>query len=250
MPRTHGSLLAIAGLPVALLAGACAHPAATLPSERAELQPGAPELASGRQLTDTFTYRYLVRGGADGAPARDLGAGRIETRVARFQGRDALMLVLDFTGSTGAFHDTSIVTLDGLVPLHESHHLNGRHTLFDFAGGRVVRRVVAPDSAAGERSHDYGRPVFHFNELSAIARAIPLRRDYETTLPLYSQGDDALERDTLRVLGRDSLGVWNVRFADRVIAATFGVDGTTRRIVRYDVVPRQRTGQASWVISR
>jgi hypothetical protein len=215
-----------------------------------ELLPGSHDLASGRQLSDTLEYRYLVAARTAGTSPTEAGAGRVETRATTYQGTPALMIVLGFSGRNSLFRDTTIVEIDGLAPRYESHHSNDRHTRYEYEGTQVRRTVLAPDSAAGRSVHRYDVPVFHFNELTAIVRSIPLRHGYEAIVPLYSQGDDALERDTIQVIGRDSLGVWNVRFADRVIAGTYGIDGTTRRIVRYDVVPQKRTGHATWKIDR
>ncbi|HKW47850.1 MAG TPA: alpha/beta hydrolase, partial [Gemmatimonadaceae bacterium] len=77
--------------------------------------------------------------------------------------------------------------------------------------------------------------VFNFNELDEVVRSVPLRPGYRAIVPLYSEGDNALETDSVDVEGTDSSGVWNVRFADKVIIGHYGIDGATRRIVRYEV---------------
>jgi len=77
--------------------------------------------------------------------------------------------------------------------------------------------------------------MFHFEGLDAVIRSIPLRADYHTIVRLYSEGDNAIEKDTIKVEGRDARGVWSVRFADPVIIAHYGIDGETRRIVHYDI---------------
>lgn len=215
-----------------------------------QLTPGTNILASGRELSDTIEYRYLVAGRGAGDAVRELGVGRVETQVTTHDGKPALRLVRSFDGGSTRFRDTAIVALDGLAPLVESHRSGERQTRFSYDGARVHRAVVAPDSARSDGVESYDVPVFHFNELDAIVRALPLRRGYEAIVPLYSQGDNALERDTLRVLAPDSIGVWSVRFADRVIAATYGIDGVTRRIVRYDVVSQKGDRHGRWRITR
>ena len=64
-----------------------------------------------------------------------------------------------------------------------------------------------------------------------VTSSLPLRPGYEAILPVYSEGSDALEMDTVKVIGRNESGGWLVRFADPVAIVTRTIDGTTRRIV-------------------
>jgi hypothetical protein len=57
-------------------------------------------------------------------------------------------------------------------------------------------------------------------------------------LPLYSEGTDVLEMDTLQVLKRDRSNVWTLRFADPAIIAMIGIDETTREEMSYSRVIR------------
>lgn len=50
------------------------------------------------------------------------------------------------------------------------------------------------------------------------------------------------------MLGRDSLGVWNVRFADAVIVSTYGIDPVTRHITRFSVTSRKQGLQSHMAI--
>jgi hypothetical protein len=87
--------------------------------------------------------------------------------------------------------------------------------------------------------HTYDGPVFNFQELDDLLRSLPLREGYERILPLYSEGDDSLEMDTVRIMSRDAAGRWTLRFADPAIVATYEVDERTRRIVRHEYVLRK-----------
>jgi hypothetical protein len=74
-------------------------------------------------------------------------------------------------------------------------------------------------------------------------RSTPYRAGFTSIVPLYSEGDDAIEMDSIAVIGA-APGRWTIRFADPAIIATYGLDVTTRRILSYDVVSRKTGGRA------
>lgn len=213
------------------------------------LLPGSELLQSGSGLTDTLEYRMVRDPRAGESGVQPVATGRLEATLVTRDGAPAVMLALATEATSGSFHDTAIVAAHGLFPATEAFRATARRIDFVYAGPSVRRIAVAPDSAAGTREHRYDVPVFHFNELCLLVRALPLRAGFRAVVPLYSEGDDALERDTLTVLGRDSAGVYAVRFADAVIIGTYGIDGTTRRIVSFDIVGRKQEWRAHWLIA-
>jgi hypothetical protein len=110
---------------------------------------------------------------------------------------------------------------------------------FTYDGPRVTRIHTTPDSGTRRFEHTYDGPVFTFAELRDLVRSLPLRAGYERILPLYSEGTDTLEMDTVRVVTRAAHGQWTLRFADPDIVATFGVDARTRRMVRFEYTVRR-----------
>lgn len=74
-------------------------------------------------------------------------------------------------------------------------------------------------------------------------RSLPYRLGYTAILPLYSEGDDAIEMDSVAVVDARP-DRWTIRFADPAIVATYGIDAATRRIVSYDVTGRKTHGKA------
>lgn len=170
------------------------------------------------------------------------GEGRTETHVTSYQGTPALLLISSFIGRGPPFVDSALVLREGLAPVWEIHHAGNRRTRFEYNGSHVSLEVTTPDSARRQAAHAYDLPVFHFNELDAVIRAVPLRRGYHRIVPLYSEVDDALEMDTVSVEDQDASGTWNVRFADKVIIGHYGIDPATRTIVRKDV--ERHTGDA------
>ncbi len=140
----------------------------------------------------------------------------------------ALLLV----NSARGYSDSAVVLRSSLRPVREVQNYFTRHRriVYEYDGNRVHVRDSTADTAARVRDNTYDGDVFHFNELSVIIRSLPLRAGYEAILPLYSEGSDALEMDTVKVIGKDDRGAWQVRFADPVIIVTHTIDPATRRI--------------------
>lgn len=119
---------------------------------------------------------------------------------------------------------------------------------FAYDGAHVTATRTTPDS--GERHFDatYAVPFFTFQLRSELIEALPLRTGYRAILPIYSEGDHALEMDTVQVVGGDAAHQWQVRYADPVIVATFAVDARTRAITAYTHTFRQNGYTMRWVI--
>jgi hypothetical protein len=95
-------------------------------------------------------------------------------------------------------------------------------------------------TATVERRYD--APVFAFSEIEMLVRSLPYRPGYTAILPLYSEGDDAIEMDSVAVVDARP-NRWTVRFADPAIIAVYGIDAGTRRIVSYEVTSRKTRGK-------
>ncbi len=219
----------------AVLTVACAqsHARSLTPTGRV-LVPGSADLNTTHFRDASIMYHVLQVGSAN-APEREVAQSSDTTRLTSYNGVPALLLIQGSTTRGRIFIDSALVLRDGLSPIWEVQH-SGTHSIrIDYSGSRVRRSDSAPDTALRQVDHTYDVPVFHFNELDQLIRSVPLRTGYYAILPLYSEGDDALEMDTVRVEGQDSAGVWNVRFADKVIVGHYGIDGSTREMVRYEV---------------
>ena len=200
------------------------------------LLPGSGDLTTKHFRDTTISYRFIQDRQPNGDSTSTVrGVGHEVTRHMTFKGQPAILLVKTVDLNGRMYVDSSAVLSDGLTPLWETSTLGSRRSTYAYDGANVQRSVTQPDSATKTTEHDFGTPMFHFEGLGAIIRSIPLRPDYHTIVRLYSEGDDAIEMDTIRVEGRDRSGVWNVRFADPVIIAHYGIDGNTRRIVHYDI---------------
>lgn len=219
----------------ALLVAACAqsHPRSLTPTGKV-LIPGDADLTTTQFHDASTTYQVLQAGSAN-TPEREVAQASDTTQLTSYKGAPALLLIQGSKTRGRVFMDSALVLRDGLSPVWEIQH-SGTHSIrIDYSGTRVRRSDSAPDTALRRVEHMYDVPVFHFNELNQLIRSVPLRAGYYAILPLYSEGDDALEMDTVRVEGQGSTGVWNVRFADKVIIGHYGIDGSTREMVRYEV---------------
>jgi hypothetical protein len=157
------------------------------------------------------------------------------TTVTSYRGQPALLLVERNAANGKPYLDSALVLRRGLAPVWEHYQYEGERSSIDYDGARVRRTDAKGDSVVRRVEHTYDQPVFHFAELDWIVRAVPLRAGYRTIVPLYSEHDDALEKDTLSVEGRGADGVWNVRFADPVIIGHYDINETTRLIVGREV---------------
>ena len=170
------------------------------------LRPGASDIVSDHLGAATETVRFM-KGDSE------IGRFRYEWSLVS---NDGLLLVTTGAVRAKPFIDSSLVKRHGLAPVWEVSQL-----------GTQVKRWT------------YKGDVFNFQELDDLLRSLPLREGYERILPLFSEGDDSLEMDTVRVVSRDPAGRWTLRFADPAIVATYEIDERTRRIVRHEHVSRR-----------
>src|SRR5579871_1390016 len=170
------------------------------------LRPGASELVTDHLGDRTETVRIMK---ADS----EIGRFRYEWRR---QADERIRLVTSGQVGSKTFVDTLFYHRHGLAPISEVSAFDGK-----------VKRWT------------YHGDVFNFQELDDLLCSLPFTEGYERILPDFSEGDDSLEMDTVRVLGRTADGRRTVRFADPVIVATYEIDERTRRIVRHEYVHRK-----------
>lgn len=115
---------------------------------------------------------------------------------------------------------------------------------YRYDGARVSETVVYPDSAPKPYDHTFDQPVFAFNEVEPLVRSLDYRRGLRVVVPLFSEVDQALERDTLSVeSGSPTRATWVIRFADPVITTRYVVDARTRHIVDAVTTNRKSGGR-------
>lgn len=205
--------------------------------------PGDPGLVLTSLIDRTHDYHSLLRRAPDSAE-REFYAYHLEEHLVDAGGRPGLLIVKHSLFAAYHFEDTLLLARDGLRPLWE-HMQNQRATLtFAYDGARVRRTRAVPDSAPQVSDTTYPTPVFAFNEQELVLRSLPLAPGYSRILPLYSEGSDSLERDTVTVLGgpapvSGSVAAWTVRFADPAIVETYVIDDRSRQILSHEVTGRR-----------
>lgn len=200
------------------------------------LLPGARELASSVLGEEAVGYRVVADSGA-GSRARRVGSARIQVHPTTYDGKPALLLVTSTSRGAMQYFDSALVRRDDLAPVWEVADFRGWHRRFEYDGARVRLVATSRDSVLrGE--HTYPHAVFGFNEVDMLVRTIPLASGYRAIVPLYSEGSDALEMDTISVARPHANGPWDVRFSDPVIVSHYEIDPATRAIVSR-VITRQ-----------
>lgn len=201
------------------------------------LTPGSPDLAGGHFVGRCDSIWFISRRLNDSVDTA-LPAQRLDESVTTFRGRPALLQVVQVNGRR-TYVDSALMYRDGPAPIWEVSRGGTQTTRYTFDGNHVQVTVTHGDSAPATKAHRYDSAVFNFQQLDAVIRSLPLRRGYEALLPLYSEGDDSVETDTVRVEDRDPRGVWRIRFADPAVVAIIGVDEKTRAQVAYAHTFRQ-----------
>jgi hypothetical protein len=199
------------------------------------VEPGATELVTAGLRGDSARYRTVRSVPGTDSAERDLGLSVDATVLTTYRGAVAVLLVQRSTPRGKLFVDSAVMLQRGLTPAWEWSQFGTRVSRITYDGARVRRTDREGDSVVRQVDHTYGVRVFPFAVLDLVVRSVPLHDGYRAILPLYSEGDDALEMDTVQVIGRGPDGVWDVRFADPVIIAHYGIADGDRTIARLEI---------------
>jgi hypothetical protein len=200
------------------------------------LLPGASDIGTSHFHDMSHTYHVVLDRLPNGdSTMSDRAQVRIENRLTVHDGIPSIILVTNYSAPGRTIIDSSEVRRDGLAPIWESVQDGAKRTTYRYEGRHVHKEVMQPDSARKVIDHDFTPEMFHFSGLDEVIRSVPLRAGYHAILPLYSEGDDGMEMDSVTVEGKGTDGLWNVRFSDPVIIAHYGIDEKTHEIMRHDI---------------
>ena len=238
----HSRIRAVA--PTILCLCAC-HPSAPLPDVYHVVGPGSGELTSSTLSAVSQTERTFSRAATGDTAERQSLVARVDEHVINDPSGPILVRVTTGHYAGGDYYDSLFVRRASLQPVREhlSYLQRKLDKRFDYRGKSVHQTNTTSDSSS-TFERDYATPVFAFSEIETIIRSLPLRRGYVAILPLYSEGDDALEMDSVAVSQASPGDRWVVRFGDPAIIATYELQGSTRRIVSYEVISRKTGGRA------
>jgi hypothetical protein len=200
--------------------------------------PGAAELRGTRFSTRCDSVWYVATDSGARSNERIMLPHRSSETVTTRAGAPVVALVTSIGSGKTRILDSGLVYRDGLAPIVEVSRSGGRTTTYTYKEKHVVLSLEGTPRADSTISHTYAQPVFSFQELEPVLRSLPLRDGYTAVLPLYSEGDDASEVDTVRVVGRAPNG-WRLHFADAAIVATLVIDSATRTVSAYSHVFRK-----------
>lgn len=241
-PIMRLSLIAI----IAIL-WACASPGRrAAPASNIEPVPVEPRQLITRHLTDyTEVQRTLSRNATGDTTERESVRTTVEERLLSLPAGDrGVMRISAGHYSGGDFVDTLLMRRDDLTPLSERIRYPQRRWAKDIEfAGVSLHQINRLGDSTQTLERRFSRPVFAFTEVDLVVRSLPYRPGYHAILPLYSEGDDSLEMDTVAVTGIAGRA-WTLRFADPAIVATYAIDSMTRRIIEYDVVNRRSGARA------
>ena len=249
---------ALSGTTAALLLGltACARP--VLPRDHSTttaLLPGGDLLVrSMRGDSSAFARRRVFV-----LFQRALGPDTAERKLAetneedRFAASNSADLTLTSRWSP-PYESSDSLIVDGntLRPLDEVIESRRARYRFHYDGPRVTGVVAVADSAPQRLDRKFDQPVFAFNEVEILVRSLRYRVGLRVVVPLFSEGDRAIEHDTLSVVSQstqpDHAPVWTIEFADPVITTRYRVDARSREII--DAVTRQRKSGLTFRLAR
>jgi hypothetical protein len=207
--------------------------------------PGKGNLVTGQLGDFTQTERTLSQAATGDTTPHESVVARVDERV--LADREGPVFVRVTTGhySAGDYYDSLFVRRADLRPIREHLAYPQRRIdkQFDYRDNAVHQTNVG-GAADTTFVHEYTLPVYAFSEIETLIRSLPFQLNYSAILPLYSEGDDALELDSVAVVNDRAGKLWTVRFADPAIVAMYGVDASTRRIVSYYVTSRKTHGHA------
>lgn len=233
---------------VALTSAACARRASSPPT------PSIGIVAPGSALLDAAhlgAYRDSVHmmtrpAGAD-TTAHDLGVQTVIEQPVEWRGAPALLLVKHSEGRGVVFFDSTMMHRESMQPVWEHMHANRIMKNIEYSPNQLHENSYMGDSLVRTLDLPLPHGAFGFNQLDLVLRSLRFQPGRRVTVPLFSEGDDSVEVDTISVVGREP-GLparWTLRFADPAIVATYTIDDQTRHVLTYDVVSR-RSGARSW----
>ena len=139
--------------------------------------------------------------------------------------------------------DTLVVERHRLAPVREWLSYRGVTRDYRFLGNRVRGTVQHGDSAVRTIDRQFPEDVFAFSELETLVRSFPFTPGRTMVVPLFSENDEAMEYDSLTVVGRDpspQAGTrWIVGFADPAIVTRYVLDERTRAILDAETTQRR-----------
>ncbi|HEY4100470.1 MAG TPA: hypothetical protein VGM20_06300 [Gemmatimonadales bacterium] len=233
--RQYGSIAAALIVSVLLPVRALAQ----TPSPIERLLPGSALLTAPKTADESQVWQVSRRKGGDTTETR---FGQV-TRTAHPAAERGVLQITSTWAPPFSSIDTATIALHDLSPVAEMLSYGGAVRRYQYHGRVVTGTVVKGDSAPREVHDTFPEPVFAFDEVETLARALPFRKGLTVVAPLFSEADEKVEHDTFTVVGTmkstAAEPVWVIEFADPAIVTRYFVGTRTRRILNAETKQRQ-----------
>lgn len=211
-----------------------APPGTASPSAPESAVPGSRAFRAPPIRRRAIEYRFQAPPGSD--PTRGplpMGRTTLSESAATVDGEPAILQVIAVPER--GLVDSLLVRRRDLAPVREHDHYRGRYIGVEFSGRTIHWLRRAADGAEQSGDTTYGVPVFAFNQLEMLVRALALPPGRPVVVPMLSEGSAELELDTLMVEPTEPP---TVRFADSAVVARYRLDGSERAVVSHEIVVR------------
>lgn len=211
--------------------------AGTNAPERVLLTPGNRDIRTDRLADRSASFTYFVRQvGADSGERRYTAGASDFNRV---DGGKTILTHVRYAGPNVS-EDSLWTEAESARPRREWLRSGTKTIELRFDGRSVHRHVTSGDSLTASDT-TFAEPVFAFNQVEMLVRALPLRAGHQRIVPLYSELDAQVEYDTITVLGPKAAipGSWAIRFADPSIVQEWIVEGNGRDVLSLETRPRR-----------
>jgi hypothetical protein len=201
-------------IPAALimLAGNCRHqPTLSL---YPVVSAGSGSLITNHFASEAHIERTLSRAAAGDTTEHESVVTRIDEVVGAAGSSSTIVRVSTGHYAGGDYYDSLVVRRTDLQPIREHMRYVQRRLdkRFEYEGGAVHQTNSIADSATSF-GRKYNMPVFAFSEIELLVRSLPYRPGFTSILPLYSEGDDAIEMDSISVVSAGPER-WTIRCHD------------------------------------
>jgi hypothetical protein len=192
----------------------------------------------------TVAWRFLV---VTDTSEREVAKMSVTTKLTQHAGKPAVLTVHSFGTPRGEILDSALAYQATLAPIWQHSHQPTKTQMLDFDATGVTGMVTPKDSSARAVTHALGERAFDTTNLNELIASLPYAAGYSVVLPFYTFEKGVVERDTVAVIGVESIAApggamrsaWKVSFSDPIITSTFWVDQQTRKILRQEVMQRR-----------
>lgn len=231
--------ISILGQPILSTSDAAAQAGRPPSDSSATVLPGSPLLLPLRPDTEVSLVVRRFRAGSD---STGVLLANLTVRVMAAQNLTGSVVIESAWTPPVSTTDSLMIDATTFAPQAEAFTSPSLTFHYRYSGSEISGTLQRADSATRSIARLTGEPAFAFNELESLVRSLRFTRIQSVVVPLFSEADAVLERDTLSLVADTVVAGGRrariVRFADPVIVQRYIVDSASRNIIR--ITTRQR----------